>query len=185
MPIFQAASKPNAEYHDWDPRYPEVVKSLLTEVAPFPPGVALEHVGSTAIQGCGGKGIIDLLALYPDGSLDETKRWLLSLGLNRQGPEFSRPWPETRPMYLGSVPYLGRAFVTYIHVVRKTADEVRRFRVFRDLLCGKPDLVAEYCALKRQILSIGVTDTDDYKVMKRPFMHKALGADHALSDDDA
>jgi GrpB-like predicted nucleotidyltransferase (UPF0157 family) len=183
--IFQSTPKPNAEYNDWDPRYPEVVRSLLSEVAPCPPGVALEHVGSTAIQGCGGKGIIDLLALYPDGSLDGTKRWLLGLGLNRQGPEFSRPWPETRPMYLGSFLYLGQAFVIYVHVVRQAADEVRRFRVFRDLLCRRPDLVTEYCAIKRQILASGVTDTDDYKVKKRPFMHKALGADHALSDEDA
>ena len=68
MPIFEGASKPRAEYHDWDPRYLEVVLSLIGEMGPLPTGVAIEHVGSTAIQGCGGKGVIDLLATYPDGA---------------------------------------------------------------------------------------------------------------------
>src|SRR5688572_326039 len=110
VPIFEGASKPSAEYHDWDPRYLEVGLSLIGDMGPWPTGVGIEHVGSTAIQGCGGKGVIDLLATYPDGAREETKGWLLSLGLSRQGPEFSRPWPESRPMYLGSYRYGGQAF---------------------------------------------------------------------------
>lgn len=53
----------------------------------------------------GGKGVIDLLALYLDGTLEETKRWLLGLGLARPGAEFSRPWSESRPMHLGWYQY--------------------------------------------------------------------------------
>jgi GrpB-like predicted nucleotidyltransferase (UPF0157 family) len=183
--IFQSASKPFAEYHEWDPRYPEVVRSLLSDLGQLPPGIAIEHVGSTAVPGCGGKGIIDLLALYPSSALEETKAWLLSLGISRQGPEFSRAWPESRPMYLGRYLFMGQPFMIYVHVLRHTSDEVRRFREFRDLLSSRPDLVAEYSRLKSQILSAGVTDTDEYAVRKRPFMHEALGARHALKGEDA
>ena len=150
MAVFEGASKPNAGYRDWDLRMPELVRCLMSEMGLGPEGVTIEHVGSTAVVDCGGKGIIDLLALYPDGALDDTKAWLLTLGLGRQGPEFSRTWPESRPMYLGS----------YRHV-------------------------AEYCRVKRGIVSAGVTDTDEYAVQKRPFIHKALGHRHALRDDGA
>jgi GrpB-like predicted nucleotidyltransferase (UPF0157 family) len=182
--IFESTTKPQAAYQEWDPRYPEVVRSLRSDLGALPAGIAIEHVGSTAVPGCGGKGVVDLLALYPEGALGETKAWLLALGLSRQGPEFSRQWPESRPMYLGSYRHLGQPFLVYVHVVRSTSDEVRRFREFRDLLSVRPDLVAEYCRVKREILSNGVTDTDEYAVRKRPFMHKALGASHTLEGDD-
>jgi GrpB-like predicted nucleotidyltransferase (UPF0157 family) len=183
--LFQNASKPSAEYHDWDPRYAEVVRSLLLDLGPLPAGIAIEHVGSTAVPGCGGKRIIDLLALYSHGGVEEAKTWLLSHGLSRQGPEFSRAWPESRPMYLGQYLFAGQPFLIYVHVVQHSSDEVRRFREFRDLLRGRPDLVAEYSGLKKQILASGVRDTDEYKVQKRPFMRKALGAGHALKGEDA
>jgi GrpB-like predicted nucleotidyltransferase (UPF0157 family) len=176
LPIFQSAVKPAAEYHEWDPRYPEVFRALLADLGPLPVGVELEHVGSTAIRGCGGKGVIDLIALYPEGALEATKAWLLATGLSRQGREFTRAWPEARPMYLGWYQHQDQPFMVYVHVVSRESDEVRRFRAFRDLLASRPDLVAEYCRLKQQIVAAGVTDTDEYKILKRPFMHRALGA---------
>jgi GrpB-like predicted nucleotidyltransferase (UPF0157 family) len=185
MTIFDGATKPSAGYHDWDPRIPEVVRCLKSDLSCGPAGVTMEHVGSTAVVGCGGKGIIDLLALYPEGVLEDTKAWLLALGLARQGPEFSRAWPESRPMYLGRYHYMGEPFLVYVHVVASSSDEVRRFREFRELLRATPGLVAEYCRAKREILAAGVTDTDEYAAQKRPFMRQALGASHAIRDDDA
>lgn len=182
--IFEGATKPRAEYHDWNPRYPEVVQALLADVGKLPHSVTFEHVGSTAIAQCGGKGIIDLLALYPDGALDEVKSWLLRLGLGRQGPEFSRAWPESRPMYLGRYRYCGQPMLIYVHVVCSSSDEVRRFREFRDLLRSHPALVAEYCSLKRQILAEGISDTDEYAVRKRDFFRATLGASHTLLEND-
>jgi GrpB-like predicted nucleotidyltransferase (UPF0157 family) len=182
MTIFQNARKPDAEYREWDPRYPEVFRALLLDVGPLPDGVDIEHVGSTAIRGCGGKGVVDLLALYPEGALEATKAWLLTLGLSRQGREFTRPWPETRPMYLGWYRYQDLPVMVYVHVVSRASDDVRRFRDFRDLLAGRPDLVAEYCSLKQRIVAAGVTDTDEYKILKRPFMHRALGAERVKDE---
>jgi GrpB-like predicted nucleotidyltransferase (UPF0157 family) len=180
QPIIHPGSKPSAGYHEWDPRYPEVVQSLVSALNPMPSFLMIEHVGSTAVPGCGGKRIIDLLALYEDSFLDEAKAFLLAIGFSRQGPEFSRAWPEERPMYLGSYRWRDEPFLVYIHVIHHTSDEVRRFRMFKDQLMHSPDLLAEYCACKRQIVMDGVTDTDDYAVRKRPFFHKALGSEYVL-----
>lgn len=163
-PSFEPASKPRAGYCEWDPRYLVVARALLSQLAPARAGVNLEHVGSTAVVGCGGKGVIDLIALYEDGALEDTKAWLLSLGLSRQGPEFARPWAESRPMYLGWYRHVGEQWLVYVHVLSSASDEVRRFCAFRDLLSGSAELLAAYCQLKRDIVASGITDTDEYAV---------------------
>ena len=66
--IVESASKPKAEYREWDSSYPEAVNALVNELMPNPEHVTFEHVGSTAVIGCAGKGVIDLLALYPFAS---------------------------------------------------------------------------------------------------------------------
>lgn len=185
MNIFEPASKPRTGYREWDPRYPEVVRSLTSQLGKSCADVTFEHMGSTAVAGCGGKGVIDLLALYLDGTLEQTKRWLLGLGLARQGAEFSRPWSENRPMYLGWYQYGGKQWLVYVHVVNSASDEVRRFRDFRGLLTGNAELVAEYCELKRRIVAGGITDTDEYAARKRSFFRSALGARHGLVDVDS
>ena len=180
QPLLHPASKPSAEYHEWDPRYPKVVHSLLSALSPLPQFLTVEHIGSTSVPGCGGKRIIDLLALYEDGFLNVARTFLLSVGFGRQGPEFSRAWPEERPMYLGLYHWNDEPFLIYVHVVHHASDEVRRFRTFKERLMQHPELVKKYCACKRQIITAGATDTDDYAVRKRSFIHQALGLEHLL-----
>ena len=50
--IVESASKPKAEYREWDSSYPEAVKALVNELMPNPEYVTFEHVGSTAVIGC-------------------------------------------------------------------------------------------------------------------------------------
>jgi hypothetical protein len=45
-----------------------------------------------------------------------------------------------------------------------------------------PELLTQYCAYKRQIVTEGVMNTDDYAVRKRPFIHQALGDDYMLKE---
>jgi GrpB-like predicted nucleotidyltransferase (UPF0157 family) len=178
--LFEPASKPAAGYCEWDPRYPKVVRALIAQLVQSPENLTFEHVGSTAVAGCGGKGVIDLLALYVDDALEEAKAWLLSLGLSQQGAAFARPWSASRPMYLGWYHHGGEQWLVYVHVVCSSSDEVRRFRDFKELLSGNAELVAAYCQLKRNIVASGVTDTDEYAVQKRAFFRSALGSRHAL-----
>jgi GrpB-like predicted nucleotidyltransferase (UPF0157 family) len=182
QPLLHPASKPSAEYHEWDPRYPEIVRSLISALSPLPPFLTIEHIGSTSIPGCGGKRIIDLLALYEDGFLNEARTFLLAIGFGRQGPEFSRAWPEERPMYLGLYRWFNEPFLIYIHVIHRASDEVRRFRTFKERLMQHPELLTQYCAYKRQIVTEGIMNTDDYAVLKRPFIHQALGDDYVLKE---
>jgi GrpB-like predicted nucleotidyltransferase (UPF0157 family) len=181
--IVEPASKPKAEYRDWDSRYPEAVAALISEMEPLPSFLKIEHVGSTAVPHCGGKGILDLLALYKSDQLDATRNYLIGMGFGSQGREFTRAWPAERPMLLGSFDWGGDRFLIYIHIVHEASDEVRRFREFRDRLRQEPRLAAKYCATKRRIVSEGVIDTDEYAAQKRSVIHEILGDAHTLKSD--
>ena len=179
-PILEPASRPKLAYHDWDPRYPEVAKAFVLAVSPLPPFLELEHIGSTSIPGCGGKGVIDFMALYRDGCLEEAKAYFLGDRVQSPGSEFSRPWPDNRPMFLGCFRWKTEAFVIYLHIVQRESAEVARFRAFKKSLAANPGLIAEYSSWKRNVVLDGKADSDGYTAGKGPFMHRVLGADPSV-----
>lgn len=161
-----------AACRDHDPRTAEVARRVGELVAGRLPGVAVEHVGSTAVPGCPGKGVVDLMVVYPPGELAKARDSLDALGFQRQGgPD---PWPEDRPMRVGSFDYDGTLFLLHAHVLAADAPEVAELRAFRDRLRADPDLVARYAAHKRAILASGVTDPLGYCLRKGGFFSEVL-----------
>ncbi len=73
-----------AACHDYDPRSAEVASRLSLMITQRQPLVAVEHIGSSSVPGCAGKGNIDLMLLYSPGNLAEAKQVLADLGFQRQ-----------------------------------------------------------------------------------------------------
>jgi GrpB-like predicted nucleotidyltransferase (UPF0157 family) len=161
-----------ASYHEWDERAPRVAALLIRAIEAEDPVVTVEHVGSTSVPGCGGKGIIDLMLMYPSGGLEAAREALDRSGFQHQISH--DPFPEDRPMRVGAVRYDGDEFRTHVHVIAEDSPEVAEFRVFRDALHGDSDLMAAYTARKREILAAGITDPTDYTHMKGPFCQEVL-----------
>src|SRR5262249_25679033 len=136
------------------------------------PGVTVEHIGSTSVPGCAGKGIVDLMLLYPERQLAAARDVLDALGFQRQTTR--DPFPEDRPMRTGSMVYDGMTFLLHLHVIAAGSPEVEELRRFRDRLRADPDLVASYIAAKKAILASGVTDSVDYCLRKGQFVQQAL-----------
>ncbi len=170
--------KPKAAFHPYDPRAPEVAGRLKGIIEAHNSEVTIEHIGSTAIPGCAGKGVIDLIALYPTDHPDVAVGVLSKLGFQRQGREFRNRFPDERPVMMGTYDYDGKSFLVYVHVIRENAREAVRFRIFRDRLRDDVLLRSEYMAVKKRIISEGITDTDDYVEMKRSVIRRILGADY-------
>lgn len=167
-----------ARYHEWDERAPRVAALLIGAIEADNPWVTVEHVGSTSVPGCGGKGIIDLMLMYPPGGLDAAREALDRLGFQHQ---ISRdPFPEARPMRVGAVRYDGDEFRAHVHVIAVDSPEVAEFRVFRDALHGNPDLMAAYMTRKQEILAAGITDATDYAHTKGSFCQEVLANPPAL-----
>jgi GrpB-like predicted nucleotidyltransferase (UPF0157 family) len=158
---------------DHDPRAADVARSVTALVQEHLPQVRAEHVGSTSVPGCAGKGIIDLMIAVADGEMVAVTELLDRLGFQHQTGEDA--FPETRPMRLGSLMHDGETFLVHVHVVPANSPEVDEMRFFRACLRADPELLHAYVACKREILAGGVTDSLEYCRLKGQFIKQTLG----------
>lgn len=162
-------------YRPHDPRAADVARCVGEAVREHLPEVKVEHVGSTAIPGCAGKGVVDLMIPVLPEQLEPVKALLEALGFQRQvTPPGHEPWPESRPMRVGSLEHEGTRFKLHVHVIPADSPEVETQRRFRDRLSADPVLRDAYVARKREILSEGVTNTGDYSLAKDTFIRGVL-----------
>ncbi len=140
-----------AIFRPYDRRSPAVATEVAVLIERQMSDARVEHVGSSAIPGCAGKGIIDLLVMYPAGRLAAARDALDSLGFQRQvGAD---PFPEERPLRVGAYAYDGQTFRLHVHVIAETDPEARELLDFRDHLRDHPDLVDQYVASKREAVA--------------------------------
>ncbi|HEX6508400.1 MAG TPA: GrpB family protein [Chloroflexota bacterium] len=161
-----------AGYHAWDPRAPEVAHLVADLIEREAPSLTVEHVGSTAVPGCGGKGIVDLMLMYPPATIPEARDTLERLGFQHQVTR--SPFPEERPMRTGAILHDDTEFRIHVHVISADSPEVEEFRTFRDSLRGDPELLARYEARKQEIIASGITDGTDYSMSKGSFCREVL-----------
>lgn len=162
-PSWPAALRP------WNPLAPDVAARIIAMTARRLPDTAVEHVGSSAVPGCDGKGYIDLIIHSRDAThLAAINAALFALGFQRQRNR--DPFPEDRPMRTGTVTHEGETFLIHVHVIHVNAREATSMQEFRDRLRADPALVQEYVAAKRTILDSGVRDGGEYAASKGRFI---------------
>ena len=163
-----------AEYLPYDHESPRVADSVARMILAADARLRVEHVGSTAVPGCWGKGVVDLILLHPLGRLVEAREILDRLGFQPQsGPE---PFPESRPLRVAAVEYLGRDYRVHVHVLEDGSAEAADLIKFRDLLRNNVGLRRAYEMEKRVILSRGVSKSTQYSEAKAKFIRTALAA---------
>jgi len=145
----------SAEVHEWDPGTVEVAARVGELVRERRPDLEVEHIGSTAVPGLPGKGIVDLSIETTPEDIPGVVATLYDLGFGPQpGPD---PWPPTRPMPVGSLELGGKLYRIHLHVQPKGGDYPRDI-AFRDALRNDPELRREYEGLKRGITSGGAVE---------------------------
>ena len=173
LPIGAYSVSAVVEYLPHNPEARRVAQALARLIAKRNAELQIDHIGSTAVPGCWGKGIIDLLVTYPAGSLPAARETLDRLGFQRQrGPE---PFPESRPMRVGSFEYFNRGYRIHAHVIEGGNAEAIDLLKFRDALRQDVDLRRAYEAEKRAILARGITQGTEYSKAKGDFIRRALG----------
>src|SRR5690349_8228194 len=114
-PAPSAAPRPIGPYErrlaavkPWDPRVVDVAARVVEIVNRARPELVIEHIGSTAVPGLPGKGIVDLGTEADPAEIPAITAALYELGFGPQpGPN---PWPATRPMLVGSIQHDGEEF---------------------------------------------------------------------------
>jgi GrpB-like predicted nucleotidyltransferase (UPF0157 family) len=163
-----------AMYVEYDPAAPAVavrVKAIIEAAAPW---LLVEHIGSTAVPGCAGKGIVDLAAFYPPDTLAATRDTIDGLGFQPQ--KTGHAFPENRPMRVGAIEHDGVMYRLHVHVVGADSDEAVSLRRFRDVLCADSALRDAYQTKKRVILQSGASDPADYTFAKGEFINAVIGS---------
>jgi GrpB-like predicted nucleotidyltransferase (UPF0157 family) len=171
-PVIGIYEQLDAACHEYDSRAPQVATRVAELIRMLQPELVVEHIGSTAVPGLAGKGVIDLMVLYPPGHLESAKAVLDQLGFQRQGTR--DPFPESRPMRLGALRLDGKTFRLHVHVIAADAEEAAELRRFRDRLREDAAMRAAYVARKRAILESGITDSVAYAYAKGEFVQAAL-----------
>jgi GrpB-like predicted nucleotidyltransferase (UPF0157 family) len=160
------------EFLAYDPRAPEAAQYVIDLIQARVPGVTVEHVGSTAVPGCAGRGAIDLMVLYSSAPIEPILAGLDALGF--QWVQRNNDLPNEWPKGAGAVRYQDSLFRLHIHVQPVDHPTVAEKRAFRDRLRADPNLRAEYMARKQAILKAGITDPIEYTAAKAGFVQQAL-----------
>jgi GrpB-like predicted nucleotidyltransferase (UPF0157 family) len=114
------------------------------------PDLHIEHIGSTAVPGLPGKGIIDLGTEADPAEIPAITEAMYDLGFGPQpGPA---PWPPTRPMHVGAVTDDGVEYRIHFHVHPHGTGALDKDLRFRDALRADPTLVEGYARIKQGIV---------------------------------
>ena len=132
----------------WDPSVVDVAERVIAIVETRRPELHVEHIGSTAVPGLPGKGIVDLATETDPDAIPDVTAAMHELGFGpQQGPD---PWPPERPMLVGSYRFEGREYRVHLHV-QPIGGDYPLDLAFRDALRADPALAAEYARVKQDI----------------------------------
>src|SRR5262245_31055832 len=133
----------------WDPSVVEVAARVVAIIATSRPELHVEHIGSTAVPGLPGKGIVDLSTETSPADIPDGTDAMYELGFGpQQGPD---PWPAERPMLVGSYSLDGREYRVHLHV-QPVGGDYELDLAFRDALRDDPALSREYARVKQEIV---------------------------------
>src|SRR5262245_61495088 len=159
----------------YDPAWPAMFDAEATRIREAFGSQAerIEHVGSTSVPGLAAKPVIDIQVSVP--SFDSRERFsalLRGLGYTHFPlgdfdlvyPFFKRPetWPSTH----------------HVHLCVSGSDQEREHLAFRDELRRRPQVAAEYLALKRKLAAshdgLTLDSQERYSLAKSDFIRSVL-----------
>lgn len=152
------------EVKPWDPLTAEVVEDFRMALGEQGIPEEAEHIGSTAVPGLPGKGVIDVMIVTSLERIPVVVAALKDLGF--QGQPEGIGFPKWRPLLMGDVRHAGNRMPTHVHVIPDDSKEVPAQRAFVAALRADADLRRGYAELKEGIVASGVTDPVPYSMEK-------------------
>jgi len=154
-------------YREYNPIYASYYKLELGLLrARLGRNVKIEHIGSTAVLGLGGKGIVDILLIVKKGSLFLYKGMLEELGF-----EF-RETASTNKRYFFRKDYYSEEIERrlHLHIVEEDSVEGKKMIFFRDYLIEHPEKIIEYAELKKKAALEAKGNGEKYREIKQAFI---------------
>lgn len=154
----------------YDPAWPASYEEERRRLARVFPDAAIEHVGSTAVLGLGGKPILDIMVGVLDlREVEERIRAVEGLGY-RYVPEYEASLPGRRYFRKPRA----RPSTHHLHCVSRESAFWERHLRFRDHLRSNPGDARRYEALKRRLAAVHGSDRVGYTEAKGRFIEEVL-----------
>ena len=156
----------------YDSKAPEIydeIKQFIYSVTPYQ--VEVEHIGSTAVVGLGGKGIIDILIITNREYMLKVVKLLESKGY-KHNPQ-AGTIPE-RLFVSGPYRYKERELHIHIHITFSGSKENKDKLLFRDYLRRHPEETETYFELKKKWSMEAGSDGSKYTELKASYINDIL-----------
>ena len=164
------------EFKPYNPDYPTMYAEEKNRLTQFLSGdYLIEHIGSTAVPGLGGKGIIDMMI-----SVSKVKMEKVSQLAQKAGYVF-RPLASTETRLFLRTEYpedFSKENAYHLHITFSESNDWRETLAFRDHLRTHPEDLNRYAEAKNKAAQEANENTAKYKKLKENIMqeiiHKAL-----------
>jgi GrpB-like predicted nucleotidyltransferase (UPF0157 family) len=167
-------------FRPYNPNFPKLFNAEKERLQKTLDGEAeIEHIGSTAVPGLGGKGVIDISVAVPKENWTETSEKLETLGYEYKKKDKER---ESQRLFLmADLPdeEMGTR-IYHIHLTYPKSTELKREIGLRDYLRTHPEAVKEYADIKilaaKEAQKFNTKDEmrDTYGKIKEDFVRKIL-----------
>ena len=154
--------KYNPEYQAFFAKEKRKLKELLGSPA------KIEHIGSTAVMGLGGKPLVDILVGVPN--ILKAKKQLIKSGYNF-GEKFST---QERLVFSCDYPYKSRKRRVHLHVTKFNSRDWKEIISFRDYLIKHPEVAKKYTEIKKEAVKKACGDGEIYRNCKKKFIQNIL-----------
>ncbi|HEY5260139.1 MAG TPA: GrpB family protein, partial [Rhabdochlamydiaceae bacterium] len=159
-------------FKPYNPNFPALFEREKQRIASHLKEKALiEHVGSTAVPGLGGKGIIDIAIAVDKNQREAVSKELQAMGyiLNPKGCT-----PE-RLFFYADLPDEKEPVRRYhIHLTDAESKDWKDFIAFREYLKSHPEEAQNYAALKEKAAAEAGGEGEIYRKLKDPLFKRVL-----------
>ncbi len=157
-------------FRPYDPLYKDFFKEEKKRIVRLlGSGVAVEHVGSTAIPTLGGKGVVDIVIGVSQGTMEAKKKTLETQYEFRASGSTS-----DRFFFIKNYPYDKGTRLVHLHLVEKKNPEWKRLVGFRDYMLQHPEVLKAYIRIKKEALAFAQGEGEKYRAYKASFIESIL-----------
>lgn len=149
-------------------KFPEIFKKEREKISKVIKNCEIHHIGSTAVPGLGGKGIIDIMIGINDWKeAKEIVKKLKNLGFTHVHPK------ENGRIFLSNKK--GTTFGDlHIHIVKKRSKEHKEHLSFRDYLRKNKKEIKRFFKLKRKWWKESRRNREKYNKLKERYVEEIL-----------
>lgn len=158
----------------YDSKVPEIfddIKRFICDLVPFL--IEVEHVGSTAVVGLGGKEVVDILIITKQEHMRKIVELLESKGYKFNPEPGFGTFPE-RLFISGPYKYKEKELHVHFHITFFGSSEHKDKLLFRNYLRQRPEEVKRYYELKKRWGIEAGSDRPKYTELKTSYINEVL-----------